>query len=635
MKKPTPPLTLEQLESRHVPALFGNPWFDGAHLTLSFAPDGTDVYGSPSALFAKLGPQTNVWQTEILRAFQTWAEQTNVNIGLVADGGQGFDVSGAVQGDPRFGDIRIGSRTLGPDALAATSPFTLFGATAGNVTVNQNAPFSIGGVGGTYDLYSALLQEAGHAQGVGNSLDPTSPMFEQYSGVRTGLTDGDIQAIQGLYGARTPDAYEGARGNDTLATASAFANGLEADVTTRQDVDVYRFTAIGLPTTVRLQAAGLSLLVGKVSVLDSSGRVIASGTASGPLKNDVTLQLNGLVLGRSYFVKVESGSPDAFGVGAYRLRVDTLVSSLVTTLGTTTTNLVGGVVAQGNDLGTNDSMLTATLLIQKQATADKRYDYNVRAVLSNSSDVDYFRLTAPDLSLADRSAGQGLYLVATVWGLDGTAPDARVDVYDAYGRAIAGKVLTNDDGSFTVQLANVSPKADYFVRVQSDTGRTGGYEVAVDFRTDSVMPATTTTGTLTSDAPVSVPVYLTTQSQMLHFALTAAPASTAAVVLSIYDQAGNLVFSLAAGPGDTQSGDVFLNQGTYKIAYTAVPPAGTKTFQVGYTLDLWRLTDPIGPQASDPATQPSSGSPPPSSDGGSGATYWYSSAPPPGSGSWF
>ena len=40
-------------------------------------------------------------------AFQTWAVQTNLNIGLVADGGQPLGTNGAVQGDARFGDIRV------------------------------------------------------------------------------------------------------------------------------------------------------------------------------------------------------------------------------------------------------------------------------------------------------------------------------------------------------------------------------------------------------------------------------------------------------------------------------------------------------------------------------------------------
>ena len=38
-----PRLCLTRLEDRCTPATWGNPWPDAAHLTLSFAPDGTHL----------------------------------------------------------------------------------------------------------------------------------------------------------------------------------------------------------------------------------------------------------------------------------------------------------------------------------------------------------------------------------------------------------------------------------------------------------------------------------------------------------------------------------------------------------------------------------------------------------------
>src|ERR1700752_672559 len=83
-------LAIESLEGRAVPAAFGVPWSDPSHLTLSFVPDGTPIAGHTSSLFQTLGAvgSSNVWQTEILRAFQTWAVNANINLGLVPDGGQ-------------------------------------------------------------------------------------------------------------------------------------------------------------------------------------------------------------------------------------------------------------------------------------------------------------------------------------------------------------------------------------------------------------------------------------------------------------------------------------------------------------------------------------------------------------------
>ena len=43
------PLFLEALEDRLAPTVAGSPWPDAAHLTLSFAPDGTADAAQPPA----------------------------------------------------------------------------------------------------------------------------------------------------------------------------------------------------------------------------------------------------------------------------------------------------------------------------------------------------------------------------------------------------------------------------------------------------------------------------------------------------------------------------------------------------------------------------------------------------------
>src|SRR3954468_6857134 len=100
-------LRLTRLEDRTVPATFGSPWGDARHLTLSFVPDGTLVDGVASNLFQALPGQASAWQAEILRAVQTWAQHANVNVDVVADAGQPLGAAGPIQGDTRFGDIRI------------------------------------------------------------------------------------------------------------------------------------------------------------------------------------------------------------------------------------------------------------------------------------------------------------------------------------------------------------------------------------------------------------------------------------------------------------------------------------------------------------------------------------------------
>src|SRR5258708_4719979 len=137
--------TLEILEDRLTPSTFGGAWPYPGHLTLSFVPDGTDAGGAPSNLFHLLNAQaaTSTWETAILQAFQTWAVNTNVNVGVTADGGQALGSTGAVQGDARFGDIRIAAKPLQPTAVSTASPFSWTGTTwAGVLVLNSNTKFT-------------------------------------------------------------------------------------------------------------------------------------------------------------------------------------------------------------------------------------------------------------------------------------------------------------------------------------------------------------------------------------------------------------------------------------------------------------------------------------------------------------
>src|SRR5438270_5499068 len=168
-------LVVEFLEDRAVPATFGVPWTDPTHLTLSFAPDGTPIAGHTSSLFQTLNAQqpTAVWQRAILQAFQTWAVQANINIGLVNDGGEPFGVSGPSQHDSRFGDIRVGAQSMSSDALSISVPNdpTLSSTWTGDVLLNSNESFGSHGL----DLTAVMLHEAGHVFGLGESTDPKSP----------------------------------------------------------------------------------------------------------------------------------------------------------------------------------------------------------------------------------------------------------------------------------------------------------------------------------------------------------------------------------------------------------------------------------------------------------------------------
>ena len=169
-------IRVEVLEDRLAPSTSGVTWPDGGHLTLSFVPDGTQVGNFTSDLFQTLNAAapTAAWQRAILQAFETWLAAANVNVGVVADGGQPLGTSGAVQGDGRFGDIRVAAAPFGGNTLITNTQFQWSGTTwSGDVVVNSNNLFSTGGKNG-YDLYTAMLNEAGNVLGVLDSHTDTA-----------------------------------------------------------------------------------------------------------------------------------------------------------------------------------------------------------------------------------------------------------------------------------------------------------------------------------------------------------------------------------------------------------------------------------------------------------------------------
>ena len=113
-------------------------------------------------------PTPASWQSVIVQAFQTWAAQTNLSIGLTTDSGAPFGVAGLMQGDSRFGDIRIGARPLSPDVMAITVPPDPYfsGTLSGDMILNSSADLNPG------DLFAVVLHEAGLALGLGESTDP-------------------------------------------------------------------------------------------------------------------------------------------------------------------------------------------------------------------------------------------------------------------------------------------------------------------------------------------------------------------------------------------------------------------------------------------------------------------------------
>jgi hypothetical protein len=602
------PLRLERLEDRSVPAAVGTPW-PNSNITLSFAPDGTDINGSPSnlsALLSQLG--TAVAQNEILRAFQTWAASTNINIGVVSDNGAAWDTPGLVQGDTRFGDIRIGGRAWTPDVLALTTMFNYLNTQSGNVALNTAQPINIGCSGGAFDLFTILLNESGNALGLRDNTDTTSAMYAGYQSPHTGLNSSDVATVQALYGARQADVYEGALGNDTLATATAYTTTLTADLTSVSDVDCYSFYNGGNDATkvINLRAAGLSLLQATVELVDSKGNVVASASAQDSLANNITFTTPKLGVG-TYYVRVSGKTNDVFSVGSYRLTIGTPPATPPTTLTQIT--------------GNHAAFSSAAVLTPQAPTVGRPLDSVVQVDPDKKNLYDYFRVHCPT-----GTAGQPIFMVVSAQDSAALA-DATIRVFDANQNELSAQILTNKTGTAVIQVANIQASANYYVRVDTAVN----FYLTVDFTTLGVTTPHGASGTFAT-AAVQAGQLEVEQTQIMQFVLTGSGLASQSIVMTIYDGNNVPVFVLTTSGGKTRSANVLLKRGVYRVEMSLGNTLGYLAGSFSYSLNAFRLTDPIGAAPVDPASNPDGGtdpnSPPPSTDP---TTIWTDLTPADGS----
>jgi hypothetical protein len=548
-----------------------------------------------------------------LRAFQKWAAPTNLNIVPVGDSGAPLGTTGPVQGDPRFGDIRIAAVPLPPDVVALGMPFDpTAGSRAGDVELNSNYLFGVGGSGG-YDLLSVALHEAGHALSLDGSSDPNSPMFDSFEGTRTALTPGDVSAIQALYGVRAPDIFDQAHDNGSFNTATALnlsnnGNGtnpfvLDANLASPADADFYSLKPGNNQTglTFMLQTAGISSLMPSLTIYSPGQTVITSLVASDPMHGDLTVHLANLVVGATYYVQVSGATSDEFAAGSYRLQI--VPDGATPASGTPPTTPV----LAANDLHTNDSAATATDIRTSQFQTNLSYAYALQAGISDSSDVDFYHLRSPQ-----GQNGTTTVMRVLAWGTDVGGLDPVVDVYDSHGNPVAATVLVNENGSFVAQVPAALPNSDYYVAVHAEQPGgphgAGDYFLGVEFSATAVILQSFANGTLTQSTPQqTLGTLQVNQEQLFHLALSADGGPSAAgtvLTMTIIDQSGNVVATLTVLNGQTQTLTLLLAPGTYTIRVAAQASDGSTLSPTDFSLLGIDLSDPIGPQPTNPTLTP-------------------------------
>jgi hypothetical protein len=624
-------LTLEVLEDRTVPALYGVPWSDPQHLTLSFAPDGTQIVGHTSNLFATLDAEmpTAAWQGQILAAVQAWVVHANISVGVVPDGGQPFGTSGLTQGDPRFGDIRIGAQPMAASALSVSVPHDpyLSGTWSGDVLLNSNTDFTAPGS----NLYNVMLHEFGHVLGLADNDDPTSVMYRDTASLPAALAPADVTAIQDLYGQGPNDPNEVAISDNTFQTATPiqYPGGSNSSstplvafgsLTSVGDSDVFSLAAPRTEggITFSVQTAGISLLEPSLTVYDASGNVLGQAQSTNVLGDVVTVSLSHVVAGSTCYVRVAGATQDSFSIGRYGLAVtfgemETSAAQISAVLRGPYETLSASQIAQvfHNPEGRlhtsyplHNSLSTALVLPTTTGyEADEHYE-----VIDHLGEgqTDYYQIQAPT-----SDSGAPVILTAAVNAFSLTGSTAQVQVFDSQGNSVVANVLANGNGTYTIQAGNILPGQTYFLAMRaSGEGEyegNGNCSLVVDFDQPQALSRTFTSGTLTPAAAQQTDNLYVAQTQLFQFALSVnqpSPRTHASVELTITDQAGNVVFDLVAAAGQTVSGaSVLLPPGAYTARFTLTTTHGSG-LPLTYILQGNSQSDPIGPATNDPTLAP-------------------------------
>lgn len=341
---------IEGLEDRFLLyAATGAQWVHPERITYSFAPDGTDIGGVPSNLNARMaqrGISTQSWQDQFRRAAATWEQFAGVNLVEVSDDGSPYGTPGNQQGDPRFGDIRIGGSPMGGGGLAGTwSPPPFNGGTlAGDMVFNTSSNIAWN-VNNTYDILTVAIHEFGHALGLahsdGSTLVGMGPeyysypdMYSSYTGYKQSLTSDDTAGIQSIYGARQPDAFDAVGNNQTLPAANNLTSYLDAngratitglDISHYTDADAY-FVIVPASTTgtltVTMQSSNLSSLSPRLQLFNGSGVGIEQPAAPGTFGATVSITYSPVVPGQKYYIRAMAASAVPTGAGAYGLQIN-------------------------------------------------------------------------------------------------------------------------------------------------------------------------------------------------------------------------------------------------------------------------------------------------------------------------
>jgi hypothetical protein len=631
---------LESLEPRRLMATFGNAWPEPRSLSVSFPTDQAAIGAYRNVARESLDQVADrlEWQEATLRAFQTWAVQANLNIGLVPDRGDDFGAVGLSSNDPRFGEFRIGAFPQGA-VLANASPYQVNAGTwSGDVLINSdvdyfladwksNGPIQVPMVDNkpAVEFFSVLLHEAGNALGIADNSISGSVMNGTYSGPNGTLKSTDIASIRQLYGARQ-DVHESGGNNNSRGRASFIStptghSGTAPIVThgslnSLSDVDFYRFQP--LPgkekVTVRLVASGVSLVKAQIEVLDRFGNKIADAKAESVFNNNLQIEVGSLRDLGTLFVRVARNTNDVFAIGDYRLELDYRDPSLQPSvippifdadahdedhasleyISVDSLFSQAGIVDQ--EFGTNDTLSTASRLETTRGYLPNTR-YELQASIATLGDRDLWSFRSPLIP------SPVLHVSVDPVGVD--AANLEVVLMTSEGTRVAAKATRKPDGGLSLEVQNPSANTDYVLFVRTTRGASvpaGNYVASISFASNAAnLMRQVFAGSLQAGAEDFSNLKVN-KTQLMRFDLSSiSNVGTTGVQMSIHDaRTGDIVAAFSAASNNVKSEYVWIGAGEYIIRTRNIQQTGTIGASTSFTLKADVLSDDQGPRPIDP-----------------------------------
>ncbi len=326
---------LEGLEDRKLLyATSGAQWPYATRVTYSFMPDGTSIGGTPSNLYQSMnakGFSDATWQLQFQKAAAVWQSMANINIAQIGDDGTPLGNSGFAQGDPRFGDIRIGGYSAndwGMLAQAFDPPPHNGGTVAGDILLNTDQAFRVSGR--AYDLESVAIHEIGHSLGMSHSEIASADMYRWYNYTKQDATPDDAAGLQSLYGAIPPDTIPNSNPPNATNLTPFLVNGQVTVGGGRisdpyQDIDYYSIT---VPANTNgtmyavMQAGNLSSLSPRIVVFDQNQKFLGYSTQPYSYGGNAVAVIPNVTPGQVVYLRCQAASADPSGVGAYGIMLN-------------------------------------------------------------------------------------------------------------------------------------------------------------------------------------------------------------------------------------------------------------------------------------------------------------------------